>query len=174
MNEPMQFRFSLKAIGVDERLSDSFVTETNEQKEAICRLCQIFSGESVILGGKGEILPLFTSLYTSEKCFFLRVHDTVENCITTVHNFGNWCMIKADMKELFPMNVFVFFTGSDEFKLTHQNETMESILTVHGINHDEMEMRYFLNIDEAIVKPNCMEVSVIISFIKPIKFFHHS
>ncbi|MBL8004641.1 MAG: hypothetical protein JNL36_06065 [Candidatus Kapabacteria bacterium] len=162
MREDLQFEFKVKYIGVDERISDSLVTETENQKEAICDLLRAFDGDNALISC--DNFQMFSTMVTMEKCYFLRVNDYSENCKNKVNTFADWCLKEAIQKECKPSWVFLFFSGSNKLTMTFINEILDTVLSIDGLNHEDLKLSQCIRIDETIVQSNFMEVSVIFCF----------
>lgn len=162
MKEDLQFEFKVRYISIDERISDSLVTETEDQKVAICEVIRAFDGDNVIISV--DNFQMFSTMVTMEKCYFLRVNDYSENCKNKVNTFRDWCLKKAIQNEMKPSWVFLFFTGYNELKMTTINEILEIVLSNDSIYHDDLLFSEFIRIDETIVEQTLMEVSVVFCF----------
>ena len=160
MNESMQFEFYIKDISIDERISDCLVTETVDQKVAICEVLRAFERDNALISA--DIIQMVSTLQAMEKCFFLRVNDTIENCKNSMVSFAQWCINKTNPKIKIPSWSYLFLKGTSSLKMNEIEESFECLLeALKGSNNYNLNFSTYIKIDDTIMQPSNIEISVI-------------
>lgn len=165
MNEPMQFEYSIKNFSIDKPFSQLIVTETENQREAICDIFRASLDDSGHISiDPNDVLYMIYSMNKLDKHFFIRESGSNENCLNKVNEFAQLCKQGTISDENSPYSLFFVFTGSSDMQMSDVNWITESIIeSFCGKDTKNLTFIHLLNIDKTIEQPDYIELSILFS-----------
>jgi len=165
MKESMQFEYSIKKFSIDEPFSQMIVTETQDQREAVCDIFRASLVDSGLISiDPNDLLYIIYSMNKLDKHFFIRENGANKVCLQKVNEFAQRYKEGTISDEHSPFSLILDLTGTTEMKMSDISFIHESVIeSFCGKATKNLNFIHFLNIDEKIKQPDFIEVSILFS-----------